>query len=64
MKVRLTLQSKKNYFEVNSLTAKVTDDWSEFKEGRHLNIYRDSKILRSDSVAAESIIVKLLNLNG
>ena len=29
-----------------------------------MNIYRDSKILRSDSVAAESIIVKLLNLNG
>ena len=41
-----------------------TDDWSEFREGRHLNICRDSKILRSDSVAAESIIVKLFNLNG
>ena len=41
-----------------------TDDWSEFRKGRHLIIYRDSKILRSDSVAAESIIVKLLNLNG
>ena len=34
-----------------------TDDFSELK-GRH------SKILRPDSVAAESIIVKLLNLNG
>ena len=30
----------------------------------NLNIYRESEILRCDSVAAESIIVKLLNLNG
>ena len=34
------------------------------EKGDILNIYRDSKFLRSDSVAAEFITVKLLNLNG